>query len=74
MRTAAGATRPFYTPLGTRRISPLVTSLHVHVIGLDGLPDFHRNAVFNPSHAIRLPFNQHAPNGPYLAPDLKQAY
>jgi len=39
-----------------------------------GLPDFHSYAVFNPSHAIRLPFNQHAPNGPYLAPDLKQAY
>jgi len=76
MRTAAGATRPFYTPLAARRTSKLLTSLNAHVIGLDGLPDFHTNAVFQPNHALQglRPLNQYAANGPYLAPDLKQAY
>jgi subtilase family serine protease len=74
MRTATGATRAFYTPLGTRRVSPLLTSLKAHVIGLDGLPDFHSNAVFSPSHSLRLPLNLNSNLGPYLAPDLKQAY
>jgi subtilase family serine protease len=73
MRTAPGATRAFYTPLGSRRTSALLTSLHAHVIGLDGLPDFHSNAVFSPNHTI-LPRSFYGPNGPYFAPDLKQAY
>jgi subtilase family serine protease len=73
LRTPQTATRPMLTPVGARRVSPLLASLQARVIGLDGLPDFHSNAVFGQDRSLR-PLNLYSGIGPYLAPDLKQAY
>ncbi len=73
LRTPQLATRPMLAPVGTRRISRLLTSLQAHVIGLDGLPDFHSNAIFK-RDPLLSPMNLYGATGPYLAPDLKQAY
>jgi subtilase family serine protease len=44
------------------------------VIGLDGLPDWHSNAVFQKTDHSPLPLNINGPSGPYAPPALRQAY
>jgi len=74
LKTPAQATRSVLTPLSPLHYSALLTAQHAHVIGLDGLPDWHSNAVFHaPDHAP-IPLNINGPSGPYAPPALRQAY
>jgi subtilase family serine protease len=72
-RIPEGAARPVLTPMSALQPSPLVVAQQGRVVGLDGLPDWHSNAIFNPLPG-RQPHNFLGEMGPYLAPDLKQAY
>lgn len=73
LRTPQGATRAVLTPMVALRHSALIDSQQAHVIGLDGLPEFHSNAIFQ-RDGRREPDNYYGATGPYFAPDLKQAY
>jgi subtilase family serine protease len=73
LRTPDGNARSVLTPMLPLQRSALVSSQQGHVIGLDGLPDFHSNAVFERNDR-RLPDSYYGAAGPYFAPDLKQAY
>jgi subtilase family serine protease len=68
------ATSNVLAPASPLHYSRLLTALHASVIGLDGLPDWHSNAVFGKPVDTLLPFNINGANGPYAPPALRQAY
>lgn len=59
---------------GSLRLSPLLHSLDAKVIGLENLPPMQTfSHVIEASDGV-VPHNGNGPYGPYLTPDLKQAY
>jgi subtilase family serine protease len=72
-RSPDGISRAVLAPRAPLQRSALLQSLGAHVVGLDGLPEWHSNAVFSKPHEID-PFNINGPLGPYAPPALRQAY
>ena len=72
-RSPDGISRAVLGPRRPLQRSPLVQSLGAHIVGLDGLPEWHSNAEFDVNHAFR-PFNDNGPLGPYAPPALREAY
>lgn len=59
---------------GSLHLSPVLRSLGAKVIGLENLPPMQKfSRVAEVSNGI-VPHNGNGPYGPYLTPDLKQAY
>jgi subtilase family serine protease len=74
LKQPAQATRAVLTPRSPLHYSALLATQHAHVIGLDGLPDWHSNAVFQKPVNSRVPLDIAGPSGPYAPPALRQAY
>ncbi len=67
-------TRSVLMPMAPLRYSPLLIAQHARVIGLDGLPEWHSNAVFSKPLGPVQPLDANGANGPYAPPALRQAY
>lgn len=73
LRTPSGSKTTVFTPQSPLRLSSLLVAQHAHVIGLDGLPPFHSNAVIRKPDG-RTPKNYFGTDGPYFSSDLREAY
>lgn len=59
---------------GSLHLSPLLRSVGVSVVGLENLPPMQKFSRITEAPGAMVPHNGNGPYGPYLTPDLKQAY